>query len=198
MRIKLNKKLIPVIVALVLVIGLVPAVAAYEGHLVNIKAHVEGPLWATRSPGYWKTHLEYTEHVFYNYLGGSIDLGWRYVDSTPELMGIFWASKSKNTNNCNRDPLCKARFKASWHALAAILSSAVPNGAPLPVSVEDIRNTIQGCDTTAMNNLSSLLEAYYEYYDDNPIEDCDNLDIMNNSDPTTAEGLADKAFADCP
>jgi hypothetical protein len=35
-------------------------------------------------------------------------------------------------------------------------------------------------------------------YHDNFIEDCDNLDIINNSTPTEAQGIANIPFADCP
>jgi hypothetical protein len=49
MNIKGIRKFIPVLIIVLLIAALVPAVSAYEGHLVDIKAHVEGTPPTTRT-----------------------------------------------------------------------------------------------------------------------------------------------------
>jgi len=206
MKIKLTKKLIAVIITLVLLVVMVPAVSAYEAHVIDVRAHVKELPPATRTPGYWRTHLDYTKHVFEDYLSENIDLGWRYIDNIPDLMGIFWSVPGHNsdiwkkTENWDRDPLCQARFKTSWQALAAVLNSALPNGAPLPVLLEDIQSTLCSTDNETIHDLGELLNEYNESFDDNPIDDCDFLDIMNDTCPKKClekQGLVDYQFADC-
>jgi hypothetical protein len=203
MKIKLTRKLIAVVISLVLLALIVPAASAYEGHLVDIRAHVKGQVLTTFTPGYWKNHLPYTTHVFNDFLGGSIDIGWRHVDNIPDLMGIFHADKAKNSDKSHRDELCKERVKASWQALAAILNSSLPNGAPLPVTLTEIQNTLNGIDKDAIIDLGELLDDHNNnpLYHENPIEDCDFMDIMNETCPIKCleeSGLVNIPFADCP
>lgn len=202
MKIKLTRKLIAVIISLVLLTVVVPAVSAYEGHLVDIRAHVKGPLYASRTWGYWKTHYDYTYHVFYDYLDGSIDIGWRHIDNIPDLMGIFWAHSNKNSDGSQRDDdLCEQRLKTAQRVLAAILNSGLPNHAPLPITLSEIQIIFNSGDIEDLEDLHDIAQDYNEYYDNNPIEDCDYLDIMNNTCPKKCledNGLVNYSFADCP
>ena len=152
---------------------------------------------ATRTLGFWKTHLSFTEHVFDDYLGGYIDLGWREVTSIDELMGIFWANVAKDSDGSKRSKLCKARVQASWQAMAAILNSSMPGGAPLPsgVTLDSIKNTLGGTNVGAIKALASQLDAYNKSGDDIALDP--SLLPTGKADPNGARDIADIPFADC-
>ena len=95
--------------------------------------------YATRTQGFWATHLYippdspagtlgFTEYVFNRYTGnppdddastsGYIDLGWLPpITNISDLMGVFWANTAKNSNGSKRDALCQAKVQASWQAM---------------------------------------------------------------------------------
>jgi len=193
MRLKLSGKFLPIVIAVVLLMVMVPAVSAYEAHVVDIKARVVAP--ATRTVGFWKTHVAFTEHVFNDYLGSNIDICWREIYTMSELMGVFWANTAQNSDNTTRSELCKARVKTSRQALAAILNSALPNGAHLPVTIDDIQDILCDTDVDAINDLGTILDIHNNTYDDVPIQD--NTGI-GGADPAWAQSIANLPFADCP
>lgn len=183
--------------SLVLLAGLVPAVAAYESHIIDIRARVEAP--ATRTQGFWQTHLDYTTHVFNDYLDGNINIGWKDITRVRDLMGIFWADVAKySDNSTHRDDLSMARVKTAHQALAAILNSALPNGAPLPVTISVIRDILDDTDIdiNAINALGTILDSHNNRYDDIPIQD-DNTGI-GQANPQAAQFIANISFADWP
>ncbi len=196
MRIKLPRKFLLVVIVGVLLLALVPAVSAYEGHLINIKARVEQPPTATRTLGFWKTHLAYTTHIFNDYLSSNIDIGWRNISTISDLMGVFWADTAKDADDTDRSNLCQARLKTSRQALAAILSNILPNGGPMPVTLSFIQSTLNGNDINAINNLGTLLDVYNNSGEHVPIED--NNYPIGNATPGLAEAIANIPFADCP
>ncbi len=120
----------------------------YPDEQASVEVKVTG---ATRTLGFWKTHLGFTTFIFETYLGDppSIDLGWKNVTSIDDLMGIFWANVAKNADGSKRSNLCKAKVQASWQTLAAILNSSMPGGAPLPASLtpSDIADILGGDDS---------------------------------------------------
>ena len=194
MRLKMKRPISLIFIALVLLAGLVPAVAAYEAHIIDIKARVEAP--ATRTPGFWQTHLDYATHVFNNYLGGNIDICWKDIYTVSDLMGMFWADVAKySDNSTHRDDLSKERVKTAHQALAAILNSALPNGAPLPVIMSDIRDILCGTDVNAINALGTILDSHNNRYDDIPIQDGTGIGQAN---PQLAQAIANIPFADWP
>ncbi len=194
MRLKMKRPISLIFIALVLLAGLVPAVAAYEAHIIDIKARVEAP--ATRTQGFWQTHLDYTTHVFSNYLGGNIDICWKDIYTVSDLMGMFWADVAKySDNSTHRDDLSKERVKTAHQALAAILNSALPNGAPLPVIMSDIRDILCGTDINAINALGTILDSHNNRYDDIPIQDGTGIGQAN---PQLAQAIANIPFADWP
>jgi len=152
---------------------------------------------ATRTLGFWKTHLIFTENVFDVYLGGNIDLGWRQIDSIEKLMGIFWANVAKESDGSKRKALCKARVQASWQAIAAILNSSMPGGAPLPsgVTLESIKNTLGGTNVGAIKALASQLDDYNMSGDDVALDP--SLLPTGKADPNGARDIANIPFADC-
>ena len=107
----------------------------------------------TRTWGFWKTHLLFTETV----LGtDNIDLGWiPPCVSIKDVMGVFWMSKS------GQSPLCQARLDASHQALAAILNSRLINGAPLPNGYDETEIAeILRCGTIEdIREMAGVLEA---------------------------------------
>jgi len=151
---------------------------------------------ATRTPGFWKTHLDYAEHIFNVHCGGLIDLGWVVVDSNEDIFGVFWANKSRNTNGSRRSELCRARIHASFHALAAILNSCLHNGAPLPKTPAEIATILGGTNRSAIIELASVLGAYNESGDAVTIIDNDGF-MIGNADPAGAKAGANYALADC-
>jgi hypothetical protein len=151
---------------------------------------------ATRTPGFWKTHVEYAEHIFNVHCGGLIDLGWVVVDSNEDIFGVFWAHKSRNTNGSRRSELCRARIHASFHALAAILNSCLDNGAPLPRTPTEIATILGGTNRSAIIALAGQLGAYNESGDEVTIIDNDGF-VIGNADPAAAKADANYAVANC-
>jgi len=192
---KTLKKFLPLIMAGVVLAAMVPAVSAYEAHLIDIKVHVEQPPRATRTLGFWKTHLDYTGHVFYDYLNGNINLGWRDVYTISDLMGVFWADTAKDWDDTPRSELCKARVKAAQQALGAVLNSALPEPAPMPASLAYIQSTLSGTDIDAIDALHTALDVYNNSGDFLPIEDSYPI---GNATPGLAQAIACIPFADCP
>lgn len=203
MKIKLTRKLTAVIISLVLLAVVVPAVSAYEGHLVDIRAHVKGTAYATRTWGWWKTHFDYASIVFTEYLGGEIDIGCWDITSMEEVTGIFWCSQTKEANGDHRDALCKLRIKTAKKTVAAILNSSLPNGPPLPVTMSYIWDIFCNTDIDDLQDLHDLLNSYNEYYDGETIFECDPYyaSLINVSCPEKClekRGfIIDYAFADC-
>jgi len=201
MRIKLTKKLIAAIVTLVLLAVMVPVVAAYEAHVVDVKAHVTQLPPATRTWGWWKTHLDYTTVVFNVYLDGEIDIGCWDILTMEDMMGIFWAHSNKEANGDDRDDLCKERLKTARKTVAAILNSNLPNGPPLPVELSYIQSTLCGTDIDALKELHDLLNSYNEYYDGETILECDYYYLLNitcrNKCLEDRGFIIDYEFADC-
>jgi len=167
----------------------------YEFEQANVTVKVGG---ASRTLGFWKTHLNFTTYVFTNYTGSCIDLGWRNVTSMDEMMGIFWANVAKNSTGAKRGELCKVRVKTSWQAIAAILNSNMPGGASLPggVTLESIKNTLGGTNVSAIKALASQLDTYNNSGDGVALDP--SLPPTGKADPKGARDIADIPFADCP
>lgn len=139
---------------------------------------------ATRTPGFWKTHYNYTAHILADYIPacvdvdldgdadtGGIDLGWIRVCSMDEVCAVFWANNANNSDGSKRTALGQARMHASFHALAAIFNNAMPSGGGIPVPPADIAAILGGEDVDAIKALASLLADYNESGDDVAIMD---------------------------
>jgi len=152
---------------------------------------------ATRTPGFWQTHYDYTIHVFEVHLGGVIDLGWKKLDSPADVFGMFWADVSRHSDGTKRSKLCQARVITSFQAVAAILNSGLSNGAPLPVSKTEIAEILGGTDIGKIRALGETLDAYNNSGDDVAIFDDDGTAVAP-ADPKAAKAAADTTIADCP
>jgi len=131
----------------------------------------------TRTWGFWAQHCDFAKRIFYC-AGEPIDLGWVVLDPNSsglsKLYGVF-KSHSDNTACPKDNDLCRARIQASVQALAAILSSYLSNGAPLPVEESEIAATLGGCDINEIKDLGSLLATFNESGDSNlMLYDCDS------------------------
>ena len=117
-------------------------------------------------------------------------------------MGIFYANPAKDSYGNQRCAdgegtcLCKARILASHQAVAAILNSALTNGATLPVSREEIASILGGTDVDAIMALAATLDDYNNSGDYEPIIDVHDYAIQP-AEPKTAKGIANTAIADC-
>jgi uncharacterized repeat protein (TIGR01451 family) len=158
---------------------------------------------ATRTPGFWKTHYDYTTHVFEEHLGGSIDLGWKTISSTEDLFGIYWANKAKDSDNKKRSRTCQAQILGSFHLLSAILNAALDNGSSVPIDPETtldlitaMRNALSSGDRDEILRLVPLLDEYNNSGDDVAIIDSHGEPI-GNADPNMAKDVADFSAGDC-
>lgn len=96
---------------------------------------------ATRTWGFWKTHLWLVKWMFDPANGvmdlatTPIDLGtWdgkdMLINNTCDYMGLMWADQTKNYDGGMREDIDKARIHTAHQALAAIMNSYMPGGAP--------------------------------------------------------------------
>jgi hypothetical protein len=91
---------------------------------------------ATRTPGFWKTHWDFTEYFFENYFSSHINLGtwggktWD-ITTMEQLMGILWANNAKNCDGSSRLSIDQARMKVLYQLIPAMFNDALPNGADL-------------------------------------------------------------------
>ncbi len=173
-----------------------PDLAAFDDHQEASAFCTVQTGGATRTPGFWKTHLDYTTHIFTVHLGGDINIGWKDMVGVDDVMGMFWASKSKESNGHKRNPLCQARFITSYQVVAAILNSGLSNGAPLPVDIATIQSTLSGNDIAAIQALGTLLGVYNGSGDPFAIVDADGT-LAGHADPKGSKDIADIPFADC-
>ena len=134
---------------------------------------------ATRTIGFWKTHYDYTSHVFTYHLGASIDLGWVQLNSVDDIEGMLWADVAKDSTGAKRDELCQARVIASKQAVAAILNRRLGNGAPMPVSLSEIASTLGGTDIAAIQALGEKLDQYNNSGDGVEIAESDGAAYMS-------------------
>lgn len=180
------------------VVGLPNIISHDNGYLderASITVKVTG---ATRTQGFWATHLTFTTYIFETYLGSDINLGWKDITNISELMGIFWANNAKTSTGAKRSALCQAKETASNQALAAILNSAMPGGAPLPAgySLSQIAAILNGTNLKAVKDLNSALDAYNNLGDNIALDP--GLPSTGRADPKGAKDIANIPFADCP
>jgi hypothetical protein len=134
---------------------------------------------ATRTWGFWKTHLYLVQWMFNATAPGSphiasIDMGnWtnlngalqtHIIDSVCRYMGLMWSDQSKNSDRTMRKDIDNARIHAAHQALAAIMNSLMPGGAPLPagINLTSIAYTLTNGTKQQIQALGSALAGYNE------------------------------------
>jgi hypothetical protein len=85
---------------------------------------------------------------------------------------------------------------AGQQALAAILNSSMPGGAPLPAGCDltTIANTLAGTDINAIKTLGSVLGAYNQSGDTFALDP--SLPPTGRANPIDARKIANIPFAD--
>jgi hypothetical protein len=118
------------------VVGL-PNIISYDtGYLLERAEVLVKVIGATRTPGFWKTHWDFTEYIFVNELGSSINLGtwggktWE-ITTMEQLMGVMWANNAKNCDSSSRYTIDQARMRVVYQLIPAILNNAMEGGASL-------------------------------------------------------------------
>jgi hypothetical protein len=175
---------------------------------------------ATRTWGFWKTHgsdgqkfmgpvdYGYTGHVFEDHLGNSVNLGWKVLSSDAQVFGLFWADPARDpATGKNRDQTCKTALHTSQQLLAAILNSAMTNGATLDPALKastiaalaacQDNNSATACDRKVLTGLSGQLASYNESGDTSAITDIHGATIPH-ADPRGTRDAADYSIGSCP
>jgi len=154
------------------------------------------PGGATRTPGFWKNHCIYAEHVFEVHCGGSFNLGFTEVNDINDLLGYLFANPAQNTDGSKRADLCKARIKAVYQAIPALLNNCLENGGTLPKTPAEIAAILAGTNISAINNLHNMLDEYNNSGDWVEIIESHDVDIYVST-PQDCAARADIAGADC-
>ena len=147
---------------------------------------------ATRTWGFWKTHLWLVDYM----LGGSTELdplddyytaapivslpiyfgNWtgveRYVSDNCTYMALMWAKQSHNSDGTKRAKLDAARIHTAHQALAAIMNSYMPGGAALPdgITLASIANNLTYGTIQEIRDLGSILANFNESGDDQALD----------------------------
>ena len=173
--------------------GVVVTYPAYPSEQTTFKVKVVG---TTRTQGFWKTHTDFTKYVFENYAGSYIDLGWKKITNIEDLMGMFWADNAKKSDGHKRSQLDQVRMIASQQAIAAVLNSSMPGGAPLPggLTPAAIATIMGGTDVKAIKDLGSTLGSYNESGDGFALDP--SLLPTGKATPNFSRQIANIPFAD--
>jgi len=136
-------------------------------------------------------------------LGYPLKVGTADVNSMARLMGIFWADNAKNSNGVKRSQIGQARETTANQALAAILNSAMPGGAPLPefkglqLDIDRIRTILSSNIVKDIKDLGAALDAYNNLGDNIALDP--SLPSTGHADPKTAKNvIGDIPWADSP
>ena len=143
----------------------------------SVTVTVERQGGATRTVGYWQTHLTCTTEVLAD-CGGSLDMGWSMLNNVPEVMGVLWSQPAKTSEGLKRSKLASAKIIASRQLVAAELNTCLENGAPIPdvmyggntMSLIDATIlALQTSNTSEILRLAGLLDMYNNSGDDVPL-----------------------------
>ena len=158
---------------------------------------------ATRTPGFWKTHVAFTTHIFRDALGSRIDLGWRVLTTPAQIFGMYEASRTQTTTGASRSTVCRARVRGSFHLLSAILNSGLTNGKAIPVDtvtgltlIVAMRNALTAGNLAEIQRLQGPLDAYNNSGDSVGLLDAWGIG-QGKASPSLATSIADLTIADC-
>jgi hypothetical protein len=131
---------------------------------------------ATRTWGFWKTHL-FLVNWMLDPAGGNVTLpiyfgNWtgvdKYVTDNCTYMALMWANQANNSDGGKREKIDQARIHTAHQALAAIMNSYMPGGAPLPdgITLTSIANNLTNGTEKEIRDLGSALANYNESHED--------------------------------
>lgn len=149
-------------------------------HLAGSTEVVVPDRGVTRTHGYWLSHPVLTGHVLTEHLDSALDCGWAELTSTADVLGVLAADPTWDSNGVMRTKLARARVLCARQLVAAILSGALPNAAPVPVDtvtgldlITAGRTALSSLDAKECIRISELLAAYLEAHCDAEITlDC--------------------------
>ena len=137
---------------------------------IQFAGSAEAPLsaeGATRTHGFWLSHPALTGHILTDHLGGSIDCGPLLVTSTEGALGALAADPNRDSNGAKRDKLGKAQVLCTRQLVAAALSGAFTNAAPVPLDARTgldllsaARTALNARNASECVRISELLAAY--------------------------------------
>ncbi len=145
----------------------------YPSEAQSITVEVGG---ATRTWGFWKTHLWLVEWMLDPANGLDIlpiDLGtWNgqdmTIDSVCSYMGLMWSNQANNSDGTKRYAIDQARIHTAQQALAAIMNDSMPGGGFLDAWLADhgitqsIAYILTNGTTKEIRDLGSILAGFNE------------------------------------
>jgi hypothetical protein len=164
----------------------------YPGEVEAITIEVGG---ATRTWGFWKTHLWLVQWMF-DPAGGNITLPiylgtWKNYNGTLvdhnitdvcRYMGLMWSDQSKNYDGTMRYKIDQARIHTAHQALAAIMNDSMAGGANLLAwlqthgypsatnAMATIADILTNGTEQQIRDLGSALAGYNESGDDQALD----------------------------
>lgn len=156
----------------------------------------------TRTHGFWLSHPVFTDHVLHEHLDSELDCGWTELTSTADVLGVLAADPTWDSNGVMRTKLARARVLCARQLVAAILSSSLPNAAPVPTDTVTELDLITAARTalTDLNakeciRIAELLADYLEAHSDAEITlDCGY--VIEPSQTARGRSLANIAIMD--
>jgi len=125
--------------------------------------------YATRTHGFWLAHPALTGHVLEEHLGGSIDCGPLVLTSNEGVLGALAADPRWDSNGDKRTRLDRARVLCTRQLVAAVLSGALSNAAPVPLDpatgvdlLAAARSALNASDARECLRIAELLDAYLQ------------------------------------
>jgi sarcosine oxidase gamma subunit len=125
----------------------------------------------TRTQGFWSTHMELTQAVWFGGSSGGNDftgvvdktLCGVAIDDIGKLLGGFWANIAQTTTKAKRSDLDQAKMRLLQQLLAAILNNAAfgsnPTGA---ISIADAKDAFCSGTLAEVNAAASAMAAFNE------------------------------------
>ena len=179
---------------------------------------------ATRTIGFWRTHLQYATHILDEHTldsaatrnadgtvlngplgvnangtfenGAYITLGWKKLYSVQDVMGILWADVAKQTTGKKRTNLCQARIITSKQLVGAILNSGLDNAQDDGGLIAQAITALAGTNVSAIKSVGSQLDAYNNSGDDVGLIDLDGT-LQGSATPQAAKAYANKSVGNC-
>jgi hypothetical protein len=179
---------------LCLTVGLVGCDGADQAVEVGFRMAANG---ATRTAGYWKTHLlALTTAVNLNCVNlGVIGSQNLTMPTIGDLEAIFWASDTRQ-GNAHRSDIGKARMKLANQLIAAycnvcLLGTSTGSLGFSATLLQDATAALASSNITLMNQLMSQLDAFNNAGDNVPFNGSQSA-IVGPADPNGAKAAANR------
>jgi len=175
----------------------IPAQCGGTNEVVTVTSPPAG--LATRTPGYWATHVPFTEYVFDNQLGGHIQIGsCLTLNDHDDLLGGFWSSIPQTSTGGHRSDIDQARMQLMQQLIAGILNNAADGSTPSGITLAQAgKDFCTGSAATILNDVG-ILDNFNNSGDNIAFPvNTPGLSLQNISvGGTVAKGLSDFVFWD--